>query len=594
MTYLHEDMIPDARVPQFQAKLGIGNPGSVTPEMFGAAGDGVINDTLAFQEALDYLETQGGGILSSALGSQYVVRNLEVPSNVEIKGFFIKQLIEGTIFPDPYQNMKYLFHIKEAENVTIRNNFVDGQRGEQAIEGVFADGGCVGVYIAKGSKNILIEENTITHMATDAVEIFGYVGETTLTDGPYNVRLVNNRFSYSRRNEISILSGIGIQIIGGSLTASGVNVSGSKSGANIIMLGGTPWSAPGIDIEPETHCIVQDVLVSDVLFDGCRTGPMIYLVGQPQHRISDVEFRRITVKNPISGQFVNIVSNGADENLFDLRIHDLALYGTGDVAIWVGKGVTVDGVRNYTSAGVPWPLSFGVFDGQNCRLNIRDSVKNAVFRNVSAGNYGLVHAQFGSNAHDLTNVRFESSCNISPTQDGEWNASISAQRWTPSTPPYMTNNPKLPMFRDALTRFIEPILVSNAKGALPAKKTGFVGWVPTIAYERTIAPSPAGGVLNVNSADASQIGNIIAFKSGGQWYHGTITGVASGTSYNVSPAIPAVGSATTMYGQAWLDWYALVKQPDISPSAETDVAGLNAKINTILTALRNANVIGNG
>jgi hypothetical protein len=52
---------------------------------FGAVGDGVTDDTAAIQAAIDYVETQGGGVIGVPVGT-FMAKGLTLPSNVVIQG----------------------------------------------------------------------------------------------------------------------------------------------------------------------------------------------------------------------------------------------------------------------------------------------------------------------------------------------------------------------------------------------------------------------------------------------------------------------------------------------------------------------------
>jgi hypothetical protein len=60
------------------AESNAAEPGSLTPEMFGARGDGVTNDTRAFQDLARAINMKGGGTIEFRAGATYIV-GLQLP-----------------------------------------------------------------------------------------------------------------------------------------------------------------------------------------------------------------------------------------------------------------------------------------------------------------------------------------------------------------------------------------------------------------------------------------------------------------------------------------------------------------------------------
>lgn len=52
---------------------------------FGAKGDGINDDTLAIQSAIDYVESFGGGIVNVPIGV-YIVSSITIDGNVSLEG----------------------------------------------------------------------------------------------------------------------------------------------------------------------------------------------------------------------------------------------------------------------------------------------------------------------------------------------------------------------------------------------------------------------------------------------------------------------------------------------------------------------------
>ena len=55
---------------------------------FGAKGDGVTDDTAAFQEAMDEQAKSGGGIVEVPAGKYLIKTNLSIPPSVTLEGIW--------------------------------------------------------------------------------------------------------------------------------------------------------------------------------------------------------------------------------------------------------------------------------------------------------------------------------------------------------------------------------------------------------------------------------------------------------------------------------------------------------------------------
>lgn len=211
----------------------------VTPEEYGAVGDGVTDDTQAVQDALN----SGKNVL---IENTYLItadpgvswhHGLSVPSNTIIDG-------HGSIVMagNAYTNYDVL-NVYNVSNVIIRNITIVGDRDTHTgLSGEWGMGIGVG-----SSDTVRIENVTMKNCWGDGL----YIGK--LSDDPVadnkNIKVVNCTITNNRRNNVSIIHGDDILIDGCTITnANGV--------------------APqrGIDIEPDSGMSVRGCIITNCFF----------------------------------------------------------------------------------------------------------------------------------------------------------------------------------------------------------------------------------------------------------------------------------------------------------------------------------------
>lgn len=164
---------------------------NVTPQLFGAVGDGKADDTQAIKSAISSLD--GVATLHFPAGTYLVSEDISLVSNMTLEGegnnTIIKRVGNGL---DKYD----VISCKGIENVTIKNIHIQGDRNEHTTtEGEW--GMCIGLY---GTKNINIKDCKLTDAWGDGV----YVGTGT---GPCNNTVVDNCFiDNNRRQGISVIN----------------------------------------------------------------------------------------------------------------------------------------------------------------------------------------------------------------------------------------------------------------------------------------------------------------------------------------------------------------------------------------------------
>lgn len=179
----------------------------VTPQMFGAAGDGVTDDTQAINAAL----SKGGNIVFP--DGEYLINGLcGYYDNLDNMGLVVKSdsniiLSKKAIIKQTggtASERSIIFNINGCENVTISGGQLIGDSETHVFNGENTHEWGHGVYIRK-SKNIIIKEMIIKNMVGDGVYVgqTGYYSDNTDVHN-YNIILEKLDIRHIGRNGISL------------------------------------------------------------------------------------------------------------------------------------------------------------------------------------------------------------------------------------------------------------------------------------------------------------------------------------------------------------------------------------------------------
>lgn len=157
----------------------------VTPEMFGAIGDGVSDDTEAFQKT--FAESKNIVIKN---GAYLISDTIDIESDTVVSLSNVKIVSKAT------ENKKYIFNITGKENIKVYGDNATLEMTKPST----AQQACVALF---DSKNILIEGLKLAKAGGDGVIIGGGVG-TEAQDVIINHCVIDD----SRRNGISIVGGV--------------------------------------------------------------------------------------------------------------------------------------------------------------------------------------------------------------------------------------------------------------------------------------------------------------------------------------------------------------------------------------------------
>jgi len=277
-------------------KLVNGTLNFVTPEMFGAAGDGVTDDTVAIQAAMD----SGSCVvfrtriyLVSPRSGEYghVCLHVRSGQRIHLNGATIK-IANNSYARYCAFGVNYLDNISEI----ISDVLIEGGNIVGDIDGHTGTSGSQGYGVAVShSNNVILRGLNISKCWGDAICISSM--DSSIDPGlkqeqAYNVSIQNCILHDCRRQGITIACGTNILV----------------ENCEIYNLAGTVDPGAAIDIEPDTTEIVDNVTVRNCVAHDCKQG--FICSGTPAASVVNIVFdscktdRQILIHN--SGDVVRI------------------------------------------------------------------------------------------------------------------------------------------------------------------------------------------------------------------------------------------------------------------------------------------------
>jgi len=291
----------------------------VSVKDFGAVGDGVTDDTVAIQAALDSLST--GGVLQTIQNETYLIDTVQPSSNTTITG--------GGTFKFKANTSSFSLVLAELKTKIVLDGLVfDGNITNQSVWSEYRH--CVQVL---GSASVSIRNCRFQNIIGDGVYV-GVSGSTL----PSDVKIHANSFvgNNTNRNGVSIVAGSDIEIYGNSFYKM------AKS------------DMPGaVDIEPNVSTsTIYNVNVYGNTFVG-NSSPVLQ--------------KAIAINNANSASVYNV--NIANNSIKDGFYYGIAVFGDASNRTKTKANV----IGNIIKSAITLANSCGIIASQACEVNISEN-----------------------------------------------------------------------------------------------------------------------------------------------------------------------------------------------------------------------------
>lgn len=216
-------------------------PVEVTPEMFGAHGDNVNDDTDAIQRSFNY----GTVKVTFMPNKTYLVTPYNLTYGIEIPSNRIIDLAGSLVQVIPSSNYAYkVFDIKDCDNVTLKNGYINGD--VVGHTGVTGENGH-GVFLTHCT-NVLLENLHVSDMWGDGINIAWLTPENYESS---NITIRNCVCDSNRRQGMSVQAGSNIYV----------------ENCKFINTGRKQYTGPGagVDVEPP----LANKTLENIMFVNC-------------------------------------------------------------------------------------------------------------------------------------------------------------------------------------------------------------------------------------------------------------------------------------------------------------------------------------
>lgn len=267
---------------------------AVSVHDFGAVGDGVTDDSEAFETALNYV-ADNNGTLTSDPNKTYIIDNVYIANKsnftLDLKG----TLKRADNLPYAESKFNYGTGVHRSSKTLYFDNCENIFFKEIHLDGNHINNGCVvgsATYDTELGQQFRtsLEFNNCKDIYIDRVFVKNASGDGMLFRGSETNRITINEYVYTSLDE----NGNSIDVGRNSLSI----IDGKNYTINSLkQFGGGHWTMPGgLDIEPESWMSVENVDIKYLYIESSGYNPLGIFTGEGKDKIKNVNIDRAVLK----------------------------------------------------------------------------------------------------------------------------------------------------------------------------------------------------------------------------------------------------------------------------------------------------------